>query len=116
MKKLRVTASKGIIAVNSAIVMQRSRTVLWISIDTVQKYPDLLTLFDYGVHLAASKETLNVKDRRLPPTEIEVHGLTGKWRMFTDVGRYSVNMVFVRERDDREDLEDLLDDACRSEQ
>lgn len=108
--RIRVVASRGVIDVNSASVLMKSSDVVWIHVDTKQKYPDLVAICDDdGVWLGASEQTLHVVDPKLPTTQVRVVGLVGKWRLFTEMGRYSLNMVFVRDRGYDPDRPDILE-------
>ena len=94
--KVRVEVTKGVIEVNSASLVRATPDVVWIHVDTKQKYPDLGAVGEFQAWLGTDEDTLGVTDASLPDTEITVVGLEGDWKLFAETGRYYLNMVFVR--------------------
>lgn len=95
--KFKIKLEQGIIKVNSVIVLQATESVVWLSADCEQKYPDA----DWGSSclLTAGDDTLGITDPKAYGTIIEAEGLDEDdgWRMVSaNAGRYNVDIIYVR--------------------
>ena len=94
----RVLADSESVTVNSALLMCQTPSVVWIHLDTAQKWPSINGTSSCTDGDAQQGVSLGVrgKDKR-GDTEVSVFGLpSDTWRLLASAGRYRVELVFVR--------------------
>lgn len=94
-KSLKVFVKQGIIEVNSALVLIETKDVIWIFLDTAQKYPRVGECWQQVATLVADKRTLRA-DRKLPATEVSVNLRGEHWTPFFELGKNSISLIYVR--------------------
>lgn len=96
---IRFQVKPGIIDIASVQMLQMNTDLIYVSIDCRQKYPDYQGFSGdrRTVYVGATKDTLGVTKPYVDSTEVRIVGLPrGEWRHLVEVGRYYVNVAFVR--------------------
>lgn len=104
MKQCKFEVQQGIIRINTISILKNTDDILLFCLDCKNKYPILNAIsgdnrmFSFG----ADKNTLNVSDPLLPPSEIKLVGwadeddLFDGFRIFTETHRYGFTIALVR--------------------
>lgn len=96
-RKLRIKVTEGEIVLESISILQDTRDLIVVYVDTRSKYPSLECCSERGIQVGASDRTLRGnRGMKGVGTLIDIIGLRGRWQTAFDVGRYSVTWVLYK--------------------